>query len=64
VAVGERTIEKVRGALNIVDASIDEELRGYRGDAERCGQIGRDIKWRLTPEVLADRELLLRHGLA
>ena len=25
--------------------------------AERCGQIGRDIQWRLTPEVLRDSEL-------
>ena len=29
--------------------------------AERCGQIGRDIKWRLTPEVLRDPQLRSVH---
>jgi ATP-dependent DNA helicase DinG len=29
--------------------------------AERCGQLGRDVKWRLTPEELADSELRQIH---
>ncbi|MBI5095051.1 MAG: DEAD/DEAH box helicase [Candidatus Hydrogenedentes bacterium] len=31
--------------------------------AERCGQIGRDIKWRLTPEVLRDPQLREAHSV-
>lgn len=30
--------------------------------AAKCGQIGRDIKWRLTPEVLRDPELRRVHA--
>ncbi len=31
--------------------------------AEKCGQIGRDIKWRLTPDVLANPDLREVHAV-
>ena len=31
--------------------------------AQKCGKIGRDIKWRLTPEVLADPDLREIHNV-
>ena len=31
--------------------------------AEKCGQVGRDIKWRLTPQVLEDPDLREAHAV-
>jgi ATP-dependent DNA helicase DinG len=40
--------------------ALFDVLRAYV--AERCGQVGRDIKWRLTEDILADPELRRIHA--
>lgn len=43
-------------ALTVCREGLNEAFDVLRHfAAERCGQIGRDIKWRLTPEILADK---------
>ncbi len=45
-------------ALAAAREGIDVAFAALRSlVAERCKQVGRDIKWRLTPEVLQDAEL-------
>ncbi len=49
-------------ALALLRQSMDAAFKAMRGVAsELCGQIGRDIKWRLTEEVLALPEVRELH---
>ena len=51
------SLEGVRASL----LTVFDTLRSWA--AERCGQIGRDIKFRLTEEVLADEDLREIHSM-
>lgn len=62
-------MEQVEQVIGLIDNSLMPALAAAREAAmvlfsvlrslaaERCGQIGRDIQWRLTAEVLQDPEL-------
>jgi ATP-dependent DNA helicase DinG len=63
------TKDEVEEAIGLIDNSLLPALAAARESchiffsalrslaAERCGQIGRDIQWRLTEEILRDPEL-------
>lgn len=63
------TASELEGILDITDNQLLPVLAGAREaliavfetirslTADRCGQVGRDIKWRLTQEMLDDKEL-------
>jgi ATP-dependent DNA helicase DinG len=61
--------------IELIDSQVLPAIAGVRDasdtafgairnlTAERCRQIGRDIKWRLTPQVLADEDLREVHSV-
>lgn len=54
--------EQLLPALAVCRESVLSAFYALRNlTAEKCGQIGRDIKWRLTEEVLRDAELRALH---
>lgn len=50
-------LASAREGLDALFASVRSHV------AERCGQVGRDIKWRLTAELLRDPELREIHSV-
>jgi ATP-dependent DNA helicase DinG len=54
--------KKIQPALVLCQEALEEAFFSIREyTAEKAGQIGRDIKWRLTPDILADMELRELH---
>ena len=63
------SMAQLEGAMNVIDDGLLPSLAAAREAltaafdalralaAEKCGQIGRDIKWRLTGETLEDPQL-------
>lgn len=53
---------QLRPALLLAQDALDDAFTGLREHtAAYCGQVGRDIKWRLTPDILAGPELRQLH---
>jgi len=51
-------------SLAVARAGLTTAFQAIRSfTAEKCGQVGRDIKWRLTQNVLDDPELREIHGV-
>ena len=51
-------------ALSAARASVDAAFGAVRSfTAERCGKVGREIRWRLTDDVLANLELREIHDV-
>jgi ATP-dependent DNA helicase DinG len=61
----ERIDGKLLPALSVCREQMESVFDAIRTLAtERCGQIGRDIKWRLTPAILEDPALRELHRTA
>ncbi len=55
--------EKLAPAVSTAREAAESAFFALRAiTAEKCGQIGRDVKWRLTDEVLQDSGLRRVHG--
>lgn len=53
---------QLRPALMLTSEALDDAFTGLRAyTAEAAGQMGREIKWRLTPDILAQTELRQLH---
>lgn len=61
--IGELIDATILPAVAVCRSELDAAYQALRDlTAQKCGQLGRDIKWRLTEEALRDPELREVHG--